>query len=445
MTTPSKKINLKSFDGGVRTNCELIEPDRLKFWQASNVYLSPFISRGAGLSYAAASFSKGGTSLSHVHFNRILDFDSQTNIVEVEAGITLYELYLFLINRGLYLAIQPGHGAITIGGCIAANVHGKNQKNDGNFIEQVQSLKLFHPSYGIHEISRINNPELFNLTCGGFGLTGNIISAKISTTPAPSAWVLLNRTFFGDCPSVIDGLLDSQEKRGADFSYTWHNFMSTEKRFGEGYVFSGGFSHNTAAVNALKTTKLKSINKPNQIAGFNRFTTKLINKIYQLQQSCTPNKQIVKLDKILFPLASKEFYFKLYGKKGFHEYQAIIPHHNISVFTEEVRGYVRANRIAIPLASAKIAGGSSSLLQYSGEGINIAINTPRTNSSHKFLAFLDGLALDLGGTPNIVKDSRLPKHVVDGCYPEADLFRNQLQQYDPKRLYQSELSIRLGL
>ena len=171
---------ISSFDNGVKSICTTAQPDRFRHWYELP-YESYQISRGAGLSLSAASFGADSISVSHERFGRILDFHSDTGEVEVEAGIRLFELHNFLISKGYFLVIQPGHGQISIGGCIAADIHGKNQLKDGTFLEQVISLKLFHPSHGILELSRELNSEIFFLTCGGYGLTGHILSVKLKT------------------------------------------------------------------------------------------------------------------------------------------------------------------------------------------------------------------------------------------------------------------------
>ena len=141
---PTAQCRISSFDGGIHLRSTLQRPDRYRFWNAS--VSESRIPRGAGLSYAAASFREGGLSVEHTSFNRVLAFDSRTRIVEVEAGISLDALHEFLAPQALYFKIQPGYGRITVGGCIATDAHGKNQTRDGTFINQVAGLTLFHPT-----------------------------------------------------------------------------------------------------------------------------------------------------------------------------------------------------------------------------------------------------------------------------------------------------------
>jgi decaprenylphospho-beta-D-ribofuranose 2-oxidase len=130
---PLNLENISSFDNGINSLSNVAKPDRYRHWNelAADSYQ---ISRGAGLSLSAASFGADSISVSHDKFSRILDFNSNTGEVEVEAGIRLFELHNFLISKGFFLSIQPGHGQISIGGCIAADIHGKNQLKDGNFV-----------------------------------------------------------------------------------------------------------------------------------------------------------------------------------------------------------------------------------------------------------------------------------------------------------------------
>src|SRR6266849_4039509 len=147
---PEVQCDVSSFDGGVRVRAALQRPDRYRFW--NDKVSEPRIPRGAGLSYAAASFREGGLSIEHTSFNRVLDFDSEKRIVEVESGISLDALHKFLVSRALFLKIQPGYGRITVGGCIATDAHGKNQARDGTFINQVTGLTLFHPTQGLIDL-----------------------------------------------------------------------------------------------------------------------------------------------------------------------------------------------------------------------------------------------------------------------------------------------------
>jgi decaprenylphospho-beta-D-ribofuranose 2-oxidase len=436
-----------SFDGGVYAKGSLQQPDRYRFWDCSAVQM-PRIARGAGLSYAAASFANEGHTVSHASFNRITGFDAAKKIVEVEAGITLNALHGFLSSQGLYLPVQPGHGRIAIGGCIAADVHGKNQSRDGTFMNQVESLTLFHPSHGMIDLSRNHESELFRLTCGGYGLTGHIIRARLCTVPIPSPAVEFKAVAFSN---AMEGLkLLGHVSREADFAYAWHDMASSGKSFGSGYVFharfvSDGHEALSQSCDAEPPQLSATLRAAWPFALFNSLSVRALNILYRHQQRPALVGKTLALHDALFPVHKVQFYFKLFGARGFHEYQVILPLEAMHDYLDAIRMSIRKRRIAITLASTKVFHGSCELLRFTGEGVCLALNFPRSAASYEFMSFLDERVIALGGRPNIIKDSRLPRAVMDACYPEADKFRAALLAFDPKRMFRSELSERLGL
>lgn len=436
-----------SFDGGVQVKGMLQQPDRYRYWDRVETQL-PSIPRGAGLSYAAASFRDGGLSISHASFDRVTGFDAASNIVEVEAGITLFALHRFLSAHGLYLPVQPGHGRITVGGCIAVDVHGKNHARDGTFMNQVESLTLFHPNHGMLELSRGDEPELFRLTCGGYGLTGHIISARLRAMPIPSQAVELKSAAFSDAMEGFEQL--GRAAHEADFAYTWHDMAGAGKRFGSGYVFQARFVPEGEVASSQSSDaeppRLSADGRAAwRVALLNSLSVHALNFLYRRQQRPVLAGKTLALKDALFPIHEAQLYFNLFGARGFHEYQAILPLEATSDYLDAIRTRIGQRRLAITLASAKAFDGRRELLRFTGKGVCLALNFPRCETAKEFMAFLDERVIALGGVPSIIKDSRLPRAVVDACYPGADEFRTALRAFDPRRLFRSELSDRLSL
>ena len=447
---PAQEIFYTSFDGGISAKTFRLSPVGDGFWKkpAGEEFWIP---RGAGLSYAAASFSPSAITVEHTGCNRILSLDAARNIVEVEAGVTLGALFRFLVPKGLFLPIQPGHPAITIGGCVAADVHGKNQFLDGTFISQVQGFTLFHSTHGIIEADEKQNPELFKLTCGGYGLTGNLLRVKLRVKNIPSPFAKVRVTRIRELGNLA-GQLEEAAGR-SELVYTWHNFTARGEKFGRGFLFEGGFSENTNSEAPFSATRnegivsgLKSETRGNlRFPFFNSFTTPWFNRVYGLATQLTRKELEISIFDFIFPVHDKQIYFKLFGTKGFFEYQAIIPTAAFPDYVHAVREFLFRERTPVTLASAKIFRGRDELLRFTGEGVCFALNFPQGRKGAAFMKFLDQLIMELGGKPNIIKDSRLPREVVDKTYPEAELFRQKLRKFDPKRLYRSELSERLNL
>jgi decaprenylphospho-beta-D-ribofuranose 2-oxidase len=444
---PAANFRLTSFDGGFAAVTRCYQPDRYSFWDGQHNCTG--ISRGAGLSYAAASFALDGITIDHRRFNRILDFDSATNVVEVEAGATLATVYNFSTPRGLFLSVQPGHPSISVGGCIGTDVHGKNQYRDGTIMSQVVSLQLFHADHGILQLSRDENADLFRLTCGGYGLTGNIITARLKLRPLPSMQVRLSISPIERYADLPDALIDIASN--ADLVYSWHDFGSDGSRFGAGLLISGTFAPADDAHSARShAARLVPSSLTAESRGFYRLpmlngaTVPFVNHAYR-RLAMSSAGVLIPLHKFLFPVLGKEAYFQLFGTRGFHEYQVILPSAAFRSFVDEVKKRLLNTPVAITLASGKLFSGNRELLRFTGAGVCFALNFPRTPAGLQFAAFLDDLILDLGGWPNISKDSRLSAAVTQRAYPEYDRFKTLLQSFDPRRLYKSELSQRLAL
>ncbi len=456
MSNESNSKSRKRFvtlDGGIALTSNSKEFSLESFKTAG--FPNPAIPRGAGMSYCAAGFGEGVTSLDHLDSNRIHGLDTQKNLVEVDAGVTLSQLYDYLLPHKLFIPTQPGYPSITIGGCIAPDGHGKNQARDGTFKEQVESLKLFHPSHGIIEISRTKEAELFHMTCGGFGLTGNIISAVLRVKKMPSAWLYFHRDLL---PTIDDLSTELKKATTNEFVITWHDFTLSRGRFGSGFVMHGSFvpENEAPAMTEAVMRKLKvggrkliltSEDRGSLIVPiFNQVTSSALNWVYSTMSTFGGNVKKLDLFNCMFPsLRSRELYFMFFGKAGLHEYQAIIPEETFSYFCKRVQERIIADDTAITLASAKWFQGQQKLLRFTGTGINFALNFPRCQNSLEFFDFLDELTLEIGALPNIIKDSRLPARIVKATYPEYELFRQKLHAFDPKRLYRSELSERLQL
>lgn len=445
--SPQATCTFLSFDGGVRASAVLEQPDRYRYWD-SDFFQTPVIPRGAGLSYAAAGFIHNGRVVSHAKFNRIIGFDPAAQTVEVESGICLYDVHKFLFRHRLYLPVQPGHGRITVGGCVAADVHGKNQARDGTFIDQVESLILFHPNHGMMELSRNQAPELFRLTCGGYGLTGHIIRVKLRATCMPSGLIKLKAVRFSNFIEGIDALVEGA--RSADLAYSWHDMARAGKNFGSGLAFFANFIEDAQKEIVDLDVKSPPLLSATARAAFpvcllNPFSLQLLNLTYRARQNKALSGKVLSLHEALFPAHKAQLYFKLFGRKGFHEYQVILPKDALQEYVQVVKKLVSREGLVISLASAKAFGGAQDLLRFTGKGICFALNFPRGSAADKALPMLDKALIDLGGVPNLIKDSRLPRVVMDACYSEAEKFRLALKDFDPQRMFRSELSDRLGL
>lgn len=422
---------------------EFTQPDRYR-WLFDLPKDREFIPHGSGLSLAGAGFGPDSMVVGMRHFNRILEFDPETRILHAEAGITLAKLYEFLTPQGFIVAVQPGYPDITLGGCIAGNVHGKNQYKAGCFSDIVQEITLYHPKKGLLTIAANQQAELFNLTCGGFGLTGIIVSAKIRLDLLTGRKVSLSHYPVKDIKEAVTLMTANQEEH--DFMYSWHDIAQFGPSMGRGFVVSG----TTSKENGYGPKRIivshptaKSFHRPYPLPVFNRFSLQISNSFYY-HKNCG-SKKTEGLFESLFPFVNLMAYFKAYGPQGFIEHQVLIPDNNIFAYLDHFAKMVRDWKQPFGLASIKKMAGEQTLLRYSGNGIGISLHLPTTKKSLPFLSELDQLNSEHGGVTNPLKDPRLSAAVLRQQFKEFDLFQRQLTTFDPDRLFTSSLSQRLEL
>ena len=416
-------------------------PDRLRMLNDQNEEFQ--ISRGAGLSYAPASFGKDKLIRDMRSFDRILEFDESSKLLVVEAGISLKKLLTWSFSKQLFLPVSPGQPEITVGGCVAANVHGKNPYKDGTFMDHIEWIELSHPTLGTKIINRSNEKKIFNATCGGLGLTGIITKVALKLQKLSSEIVNLSPK---KTESLKNTLEIMRQHTSDDLLYSW-NMGSTLFNFGKGIVTSGTFSDDTNS----KTPQIKErkgMSSNDRLLPFslwNTLSSPIINSINRKIQS---GKNIVKKDvySALFPfVGTTRMFYGLYGSNGFNEYQVLIKKKYSVEFIDDLTKLIKAEKPSLTILVMKLFNGKQKLLHFSDEGLSIILNLKHCNSTLKFLKKLDDIVISYKALPYIVKDSRLTKEVVEQCYPEYHVFKEILNEIDPKRIFKSELSERMNL
>jgi decaprenylphospho-beta-D-ribofuranose 2-oxidase len=228
-----------------------------------------------------------------------------------------------------------------------------------------------------------------------------------------------------------------------DLTYSWHDFLRPDM---PGFVISGTFApdHEPAEQDIVIASRLSARSRSLlPFTALNRLSGSVLNRVYQ-ELSRRPPKYVA-LENALFPARKASWYYYLYGRPGFHEYQAIVPRHHFSEYVERLRYAAKKTEVSIFLAAGKYFFGPPSLMRFSGTGVCFAVNVARSRSSCRFMDEIDKLAIELGCKPNVIKDSRLSRSTVEATYPEYDRFKRVLRDVDPRHVFSSEMSVRLGL
>ncbi|MEE8606053.1 MAG: FAD-binding oxidoreductase [Nitrospiraceae bacterium] len=431
---------LASFDGQESVRGELVRPDRYRLLFDA-LQCQSVIARGAGLSYCGAGAGSGVRSVSTLLFDRILEFDSKAGRLVAEPGLRIGDLVQFAVSRGWCPRVLPGHPMITIGGCVAFNVHGKSQYHDGNFIDCVESLVLYHPDHGEISCSREIEPELFQLTLGGFGLTGFITALSLRLDPLKGRSVLRKSIPVHNLLEAVQ-LLEAHCS-DSDSIYSWNDLNRRGPSFGRGIVYVEHFRPETVEDRGRFRQLDPQTRGRLGIRFFNRWTTGLVTRTYGLFEARRPRESLLNLKAAAFPINGWEIYYAMFGKAGFREYQMLVPRSEWESTVKDVERLLVNSGVPATLGSLKLFAGDTTLLNFSGSGICLTIDVPATKESLDLFARLDDLTLGVGGIVNLSKDSRLSAELVRRIFPEYEKFKKQLQSLDPKRRFDSALRRRI--
>lgn len=429
-----------SFDGTLRLTTRHQRPDRFGHLEAPDraAYRIP---RGGGYAYSASSFGENSLVQEMTCFNRFLEFNAEKLTLKLEVGVRLIDLMEWALPRQLHFPVLPGYPLITIGGCVAADVHGKNPYKDGTFSDWVQQLTVFHPQKGYQSCSREQNPELFALTCGGYGLTGVItdVTLQLAKLPAPSIALSQRR---------VSGLEEAEHALSsceADIAYSWHD-ASAGAHFGRGIVFTGQWSTNGLQPKPLKFHPMTADSRASlPFCAWNGLTARAANSAVLLHSRYKKDVSEIGILHASFPFAANVYFHKLFGRPGLRETQFLVSEEKIGPCLQAVQKLICTTGAPTMMLSLKRFKGVQKSLSMSGTGYLVAIDSYRNARTDVFMHELDQLLVDVGGQPNLSKDSRIPAEVARLSIASFAAFKQGLFNYDQDRTMRSELSARLGL
>lgn len=432
---------LTSFDRQFAADARVQRPDRYRLLDALPADQAR-IARGGGVSYVAASFGADTTSLDMRAFDRLLAFDVRSGLLCVEAGASIGDVQRFLLPRGWYLPVAPGHPRATIGGCIAADVHGKNPARDGTFRRLVEELQLHVRGHGLLSLDAHHERALLDATIGGFGLTGTITRVTLRLARPPRA-IALRRMPVDDLAQAARVL---RESANAHLLYGWHD--GRPERFGRG-VIRVGLSDDEAAPRdiALDARRdLPATIAPLPLPLWNRSGIALAND-WLRRRWCKPGFEPIALAQALFPLNDARLYFAGYGKAGLVELQWLVPHPRFEAFAAALGDCVARDRPRIALISSKLFDGAAHGFALDGKGVALALHlpSPAQSSQRAFCERVAELAIEHGGRPNPIKDSTLDATTMRRAFANFDVLREALAAHQRDGRFSSELTRRLGL
>lgn len=406
------------------------------------------ISRGKGRSYADQATNADHLVLKMEKMNHFLNFDEGNGILECEAGVTLADIIHYLAPRGWFPIINPGTKHVTLGGAIANDIHGKAHHVDGSFINCVISFTTMLADGRILNASREENQDLFFANFGGLGLLGTILTVLIRLRK-------IETTYFTQKSIVaknLDEMLEAIEEADKDYAYSvaWIDSLIKGKNMGKGVLVVGNAAKLSDLPAKLKDRPLfvsgePKANVPFYLPSFalNTFSVKILNKLIYIKQNSGTG--VAHYDSFFFPLDMINNWNRGYGKKGFIQYQFVVPVENGKENIRKILTEITKSNCVPFLNVLKKFGKGAGYLSFPFEGFTFAIDFPITPQLKPFIQKLDALVLDAGGRIYLGKDAYLDEPTFKAMYPRYNEWLDIKKKYDPKNLFSSDLSRRIGL
>jgi decaprenylphospho-beta-D-ribofuranose 2-oxidase len=398
-----------------------------------------YIAYGMGRSYGDSALNEN--ILLSRRFNKIRHFDEDSGIIVCESGVTLAEIIEIFLPRGWFLPVVPGTKQITVGGAVASDVHGKNHHKVGCFSEFVIAFELMLPSGEVVSCDRQQHQELFYATCGGMGLTGIILTVTFFLQPIKSAYIRETIIRCQDLDEIL-GLFEAHQE--ATYSVGWIDCLARGKNLGRSVLMLGEHANS----GSLRGEKSKVLSIPINLPGFllNRYSIAGFNKIYYAIHPGFTEGRLAPLDQFFFPLDSITSWNRMYGRRGFTQYQFVLPKGGSYAGLKRILQKIAATGMGSFLAVIKLFGKENrNYLSFPMEGCTVALDFKIQPKLFPLLDELDAIVVDHGGRLYLTKDVRMRQDIFRKSYPEWEKFVNLRHKLHLQTKFNSLQSRRLGL
>ncbi|SMP87771.1 FAD/FMN-containing dehydrogenase [Epsilonproteobacteria bacterium SCGC AD-308-E02] len=397
------------------------------------------IAYGNGRSYGDSALSSNIIHMKpHDYF---INFDNDRGLLHVQAGVLLSEILESFVHRGWFLKITPGTKLITVGGAIASDVHGKNHHVEGCFSECVEEFTIMLANSEIVTCRKEINPELFKATCGGMGLTGVILEAKIYLKKINSKYIDQTTIKTTNLKETFEAF---EEYKELPYSVAWIDCLAKDDEIGKSLLMVGDFRNDGKL--DYKTKRKLSIPFNFPSFALNNWSVRTFNWLYYGKVKHRVSKQKVDIDTFFYPLDAIGHWNRIYGKNGFTQYQFILPKETSYQGLEEILKTISDSGKGSFLAVLKLYGKSNeNYLSFPIEGYSLALDFKIEKGLFKLLEILDEIVVKYNGRIYLTKDVRVSKETFEKGYPQIETFRQFRKDNQMDKKFHSLQSKRIGI
>ncbi|MCP3799690.1 FAD-binding oxidoreductase [Allokutzneria sp. A3M-2-11 16] len=409
------------------------------------------IPRGLGRSYGDASQNAGGLVLDMTAFDQIHHVDTETGIVTVDAGVSLDKLMRQMLPHGLWIPVLPGTRQVTIGGAIAADIHGKNHHVEGSFCNHVLAIELLTADGEIRTVTPDGpGSELFWATAGGMGLTGVVLRATVQLKSVESAYFLVDTERTRDLDDLMSRLMDNDDQY--TYSVAWFDAASTGAKMGRAVLTRGWSAKLDDLPAKLRNDPLK-FNAP-QLATvppvfpsglLNKLTVSAFNEVWYRKAPKERRGEVQNITQFFHPLDIVGEWNRVYGPRGFLQYQYAVPYGAEDTVRKSMEIISSGGAVSFLNVLKRFGAANGGPLSFPMPGWTLAVDIPITDDLGPLLDKLDQLVLEAGGRLYLAKDSRLTADAFRSMYPRLAEWQKVRDAVDPRGVFNSDLSRRLML
>ena len=453
MTTQTRKVRLAGWGMTEPTVAEVAQPRSADEVAAlmKGVSAAGVIARGLGRSYNNAAQNDGGLVLSMAGMTDVLSFDQASGVVTCEAGVSLEQLMVRLLPAGWFVPVTPGTRQVTVGGAIAADVHGKNHHSAGSFARHVLSFDLLTADGDVRTVTPESDADLFWGAAGGMGLTGIILRATIAMKPVETSRLIVDTVRMANIDDTMAYLASTD--KDYDYTVAWTDCLAGRGSLGRSVITSGDFATIGEVRYRNRARPLEF--KPSALVGappvvpsglVNARTVALLNEAWFRKAPRRRTGEIQTIGRFFHPLDGIRNWNRVYGPAGFRQYQYVVPFGAEDVVRRSLERISALRAPSFVTVLKRFGEGDQGMLSFPMPGWTLALDFPsRTPWLSQLLGELDKLVLEAGGRLYLAKDSRIPAELMPRMYPRYEDFRRLRAEIDPAGIFSSDLSVRLGL
>jgi len=370
-----------------------------------------------------------------------IDFNEENGLLHVQTGVLLSEILESFIPRGWFLKVTPGTKFITVGGAIASDIHGKNHHVEGCFSECIKEFKIMLADGKVVTCSKEATPDLFRATCGGQGLTGIILDAKIYLKKINSQYIDQTTIKTKNLKETFEAFEEYQNK---PYSVAWIDCLAKGNKIGKCLLMVGDFRDDGKLDYKPKPQKSIPFNFPS--FALNNWSVRAFNWFYYGKIKERVSKQRVDIDTFFYPLDAIGHWNHIYGKNGFTQYQFILPKESSYEGLEEILTTISKSGKGSFLAVLKLYGkANDNYLSFPMEGYSLALDFKIEKGLFDLLDELDEIVVKHKGRIYLAKDVRVSKETFEKGYPQIETFRQYRKENKMDIKFQSLQSKRVGI